>query len=198
MWTEFETTPWDHDDPVAARGQRVMHALRRFELSEAAMRERSANAMRVNENELLALRFVIRKQRDGEHVTPTDVAHYLGIKSAGVTILIDHLERAGHLQRRPHPTDRRSLVLEATPEASSRIREIFGGMYDTMMGVARQVEEAEAEKIVAFLDGLATALDGFAADGEPTPRRHTAAAVDADAAAQASAEPAGDAHALAS
>jgi DNA-binding MarR family transcriptional regulator len=181
MWTEIETTPWDHDDPIAVRGQRVMHALRRFESSEAGMRERSAQTMRVNENELLALRFVIRKQRDGEPVTPTDIAHYLGIKSAAVTIMIDHLERAGHLQRRPHPTDRRSLVLEATEEASNRIGEIFGAVYDTMMGVARQLGEAEAEKIVSFLDDLATALDGFVADGEPTPRRHTAAAVEAEA-----------------
>ncbi|MCX6501533.1 MAG: MarR family transcriptional regulator [Microbacterium sp.] len=162
-----------------------MHALRRFEVAEAAMRERSAQTMQVSENELLALRYVIRRQRDGEPVTPTDIAHYLGTKSAAVTIMIDHLERAGHLQRRPHPTDRRSLVLEATETASARIDEIFGAMYDTMMGVARQLEGQEADRIMEFLDGLATSLDGFVADGEPTPRRHTAEAVDADAAAEA-------------
>ena len=203
MWTEIETTPWDHSDPVAARGQRVMHALRRFELAEAAMRERSARTMQVTETELLALRHVIRMQRDGVPVTPTDVAHYLHTKSAAVTIMVDHLEGAGHVVRKPHPRDRRSLVLEATPEAQERISEIFGAMYDTMMGVARSLDEAEAARTVRFLDDLADALDAFVADGQPRPRLHTAEVIgaertsDDDDAADADTD-AGSGHALAS
>jgi len=177
MWTEIETTPWDHNDPVAVRGQRVMQALRRFEAAEAGMRERSARAMHVTENELLALRYVIRKQREGVPVKPTDVSHYLQIKTAAVTIMIDHLERAGHLVRMPHPSDRRSIVLQATPEAQARIEDIFGAVYHTMMGVARQLGEEDADHIVRFLDDVSTSLDGFVADQEPTLRRHTAEAL---------------------
>ena len=119
--------------------------------------------MAVTEAELSALRYVIRQQGEGHPVTPTDVAHYLGVKSAAVTLVVDHLERAGHLDRRPHPTDRRSLTLVATDDAVARVDEMFGAVYETMIGVARRLDEASAARIEAYLGDLATALDSFAA-----------------------------------
>ncbi|MFT4212596.1 MAG: MarR family transcriptional regulator [Microbacterium sp.] len=162
MWSEFEATPWDHADRDLARGQRVMRALRRFELAELAMRDRCAAAMNVSEGELLALRHVIRRQREQLPTTPTDIAHHLEVKPAAVTGVIDHLERAGHLVRGPHPSDRRSTVLTAVPAAAARIDEIYGAVYRTMMDVAAGLDDAEAERTEALLNALADAIDGFA------------------------------------
>lgn len=162
MWTELESTPWDHDDRDLARGQRALGALRRFQLAESALRERSAALLQVSEPELQALRHVVRRQREGQTTTPTDIAHYLDVKPAAVTLVIDHLERAGHLERRPHPSDRRSVVLEAKDAAQQRIDEIYGALFGTMMAVAERLDDAEAERTASFLDDLADALDGLA------------------------------------
>ncbi|WP_460772605.1 MarR family winged helix-turn-helix transcriptional regulator [Microbacterium sp. GXF7504] len=202
MWTEIETTPWDESDPAAVRAHRVLHALRRFEAAEAAMRARSARAMNVTENDLQALRYVIRRQRAGEYVTPTDVAQHLQTKSAAVTIMVDHLERAGHLVRLPHPKDRRSLVLEATPEAIERIDDIYGGVSDTAIGVAERFDEGAAGRVVAFLDDLSDALDHFVADSATVPQRQFTEARteprDASRSDDGDAGKAGTGHALAS
>ena len=162
MWTEIETRNEHTQSPAASRGLRVMDALHRFQLAEAGLRTRSARLIGVSETEILALRFVVRKQEHGEPVTPTDLATYLAVRSTAVTLVVDHLESAGHLVRQPHPSDRRSLVLIATDPAVSRVREMFGSVYDTMMTVAGQLEDADADRIEVFLSSLTATLDSFA------------------------------------
>lgn len=46
--------------------------------------------------------------------TPTGIARNLGVSTASATELLDKLERAGHVRRRAHPTDRRKLLVELT------------------------------------------------------------------------------------
>jgi len=45
---------------------------------------------------------------------PHEIAERLIISRATVTGLIDSLERQGYVQRRPHPSDRRMLLVEVT------------------------------------------------------------------------------------
>ena len=52
---------------------------------------------------------------DGESpLSPHKIAERLIISRATVTGLIDSLERQGYVQRRPHPSDRRMLLVEVT------------------------------------------------------------------------------------
>ncbi len=44
---------------------------------------------------------------------------------ANITVVVDHLERAGLVLRAPHPTDRRMVRVELTPEGRKLITEIF-------------------------------------------------------------------------
>lgn len=162
MWTEIETRTEHARSAAASRGLRVMDALHRFQLAEAGLRSRSARLMGVTETEILALRFVVRRNEHGQSVTPTDLATYLGVRSTAVTLVVDHLESAGHLVRQPHPSDRRSLVLVATDAAASRVREMFGPVYDTMMTVAGQLADTDADRVEGFLSALAATLDSFA------------------------------------
>jgi DNA-binding MarR family transcriptional regulator len=45
-----------------------------------------------------------------------DIAAELGITTGGVSKLVDRIEANGHCRRRPNPEDRRSSLLELTPE----------------------------------------------------------------------------------
>src|ERR687895_840996 len=42
-------------------------------------------------------------------LTPTELGRRLSLSSGAITALVDRLERTGHVERRPHPPDRRSL-----------------------------------------------------------------------------------------
>ena len=47
-------------------------------------------------------------------VSPNNIADRLIISRASVTSLLDSLEKRGFLTRKPHPTDRRKLLVELT------------------------------------------------------------------------------------
>ncbi|WP_139983461.1 MarR family winged helix-turn-helix transcriptional regulator [Nocardioides litoris] len=49
--------------------------------------------------------------------TQQAVAAALGVSARHVSGLVDVLEQHGYLTRRPHPTDRRAVVVALTPEA---------------------------------------------------------------------------------
>lgn len=60
-------------------------------------------------------------------LSPHKIAERLIISRATVTGLIDSLERQGYVQRRPHPSDRRMLLVEVTEtgrEVANRFRPI--------------------------------------------------------------------------
>jgi DNA-binding MarR family transcriptional regulator len=150
---------WDHDEDLA-RGRRVLQALRAYQAAQRAMRRRTRAAMEMGENDMLVLRFVIRAERDGRSVTAADIARYLGIATASATALVDRLENSGHLIRRPHPTDRRRILITHTPEADEQLRATLGDMHARMMAATRGLTDGEAETVVAFLERMQNAVTG--------------------------------------
>jgi DNA-binding MarR family transcriptional regulator len=61
-------------------------------------------------------------------LAPTDLARLLGFTTGGVTTVLDRLERAGYIRRRPAAADRRRLVVEATAATAARDAEVFGDL----------------------------------------------------------------------
>lgn len=59
---------------------------------------------------------VLKRVGDEGSITPGELARIVGTAPGALTRLIDRLERAGFLQRVPHPSDRRSLLLELAPQ----------------------------------------------------------------------------------
>ena len=58
-----------------------------------------------------------------------ELAAMLGIDRPNATVLVDELEAQGLVRRRPHATDRRAKMVEATPKGKSlarRANEILG------------------------------------------------------------------------
>lgn len=58
-------------------------------------------------------------------LAPSALARRLGITTGGLTSVLDRLERAGYVQRRGDPDDRRRQVVEPTAAAALRGREVF-------------------------------------------------------------------------
>lgn len=157
-----------YDESDQERGRRVLEAMRAYRAADAAMRRRTQEAMGMGENDLLALRYLIRAQQQGKDVAPKELAQYLGISSASITALLDRLERSGHVRREPSPFDRRGLIVVPTPATDAEVRETLGDMHSTMIEVASTLEPEVAMKMVDFLDRLREAVDTIyaPADGE--------------------------------
>lgn len=137
----------------------VLNLLRRYRAAEARMRARTRASMEMGETDLLALRVMLGAQRRGELVRQRDLARILSITSASVTVLVDRLERSGHVERRPHPTDRRSTVVVATRATDDEVRETLGAMHARMIDVVDDLSAAELEVVARFLSGMAAAVE---------------------------------------
>jgi DNA-binding MarR family transcriptional regulator len=136
----------------------VLQALRRYRTAETRMRARTRQEMRMGENDLLAVRHVIRGRQTGRYISPKDLADLLDISSASTTTLIDRLEKSGHIERRPHPSDRRALILMPTESADARVREALAHSHERMLAVAQELTPDERRVIVAFLDAMSGAV----------------------------------------
>jgi DNA-binding MarR family transcriptional regulator len=58
-----------------------------------------------------------------------DIAAELGITTGGTSKLVDRIEASGYCRRLPNPADRRSSLLELTPEGQRMLAEA-GGAFD--------------------------------------------------------------------
>jgi DNA-binding MarR family transcriptional regulator len=149
---------WYGEDLEARTGVDALNALRRYRVAEAAMRRRTRTAMRLNETDMTALRFIVNAERDSRDVSPKDLALHLGISSASTTVLVDRLVASGHISRTKHPRDGRAVVLATTPATHADMRETFGDMHSRMMAVARRLDAHEALIVTSFLDQMRTAV----------------------------------------
>jgi DNA-binding MarR family transcriptional regulator len=62
---------------------------------------------------------------DPEPLTPTAIGERTLIAKTSVTSVLDSLERLGLAQRRPHPTSRRSILVELTPQGRATCAEVL-------------------------------------------------------------------------
>lgn len=146
----------------------VLNLLRRYRSADHEMRRRTRDSMGMGETDLLALRYVLRAEREGEVLTPGMLARRLGISTASTTVLIDRLERSGHLARRPHPSDRRSLVVVSTTDSDSEVRQTLGRMHRGMIDVADSLDPNELVAVARFLTGMIEAVELADVDGHAT------------------------------
>lgn len=86
--------------------------------------------------------------RQGER-TLNDLAAQLYLDKSTASRVVDALERKGYVTRRPHPEDRRALLLEATAagrELEGKIRDsILAEERELIAGFAPEVRQAMAQ-----------------------------------------------------
>jgi DNA-binding MarR family transcriptional regulator len=153
---EAPSSYWYDDSDAEPRS--LLEALRSFRHADEAMRLRASRDMDMNLTDLRALRHVIARTQREDPVTPRGLATYLGISTASTTKLLDRLSASGHLERRPHPGDRRSVVVVATDEAHHEVRERLTRMHARMLAIAEAVPVASRDAVREFLLAMAAEL----------------------------------------
>jgi DNA-binding MarR family transcriptional regulator len=150
----------------------VLQAFRVYRAAEVAMRRRTRESMAMGENELLVLRYLLRASGEGRSVSPSELTRYLGVSTASTTAIIDRLEKSGHVNRLPHPSDRRSILVVATKESDAEVRATLGDMHERMMSAVIDLSPEESAVVVAALTRLQEAVDQVDRhpdDDAPTP-----------------------------
>lgn len=145
----------DQDDPVRS----ALLALRSLGDALDRMHSEIGDGMAMNLTDLRALRMMVEWERRGEDVSPHDLARHLRISTASTSKMIDRLSAAGHVERRPHPTDRRARVVVLTQHSRSTFYRHFGGHLGSMREIAADYDADQLRVIAEFFSRMATALD---------------------------------------
>lgn len=104
----------------------------------------------VNETDRRALEIILLE--DEKSTTPGRLAERLGLTSAGVTIMLNRLEKQGYIARSLHPTDRRRVIVMATELAAHRVQELVVPMIvESYKMLLNYYDTAELETIADFL-----------------------------------------------
>ncbi len=75
----------------------------------------------------------------------TELVRVFGLSASTLTGMLDRMESAGQLARRPNPADRRSFLIEATPAGQATARELN----EVLVGFEAEVRERVGEDEIA-------------------------------------------------
>lgn len=132
----------------------VLDAMRAWREAERRTSEASQRYMKLGATDMRALRMLIAAQHQRFAVTPSALAGHLGISTASTTKMLDRLERGGHIVRRPHPDDRRSLVIEVTEETRDAARATVGREHARRFDVIAALSPAHRRIVADFFDAM--------------------------------------------
>lgn len=143
---------------------RLMNSLARLREAERTLSEASRRFMKLSEQDMRALHYLIAAKRQGAVVTPKMLSAHMAMSAASVTKLINRLEREGHVIRKLHPSDRRAYAIEITAETARSARETVGRSQSRRIYAAAQLNSSERDAVIRFLDGMADELSLSKAD----------------------------------
>ncbi|SDT72386.1 MarR family winged helix-turn-helix transcriptional regulator [Actinoplanes derwentensis] len=86
------------------------------------------------------------------------LAPALGVGVTALTGIVDRLERAGYVQRRPDPADRRRTLLVADPAKRPDLGGIFADLTAAMGEFTSRYDEAQLAVITDYLDNTIRVL----------------------------------------
>lgn len=114
----------------------------------ASYRHRTAVARRlgISESELVALTYLAEGG-----LTPGELGRRLQLTSGGMTSLLQRLRRGGHIERRAHPSDRRSVVVSATQDVLDRIAELYAPLVAELDDLTAELSGHDREIVHRYL-----------------------------------------------
>jgi DNA-binding MarR family transcriptional regulator len=103
----------------------------------------------------------------GEPLPGHVIAERLLVSSASMTSLVDTLERRGLVERRPHPTDRRKVLIHLTPDAQRVVDQQLPAIHAVIAQAISTLAESDREHLLTSLTTIRARLSLIA--GQPLP-----------------------------
>ena len=155
-WADRHVARWrDHwidvafDDEVEAIIVRIDRIVRYFRKTK----QEAVAAAGLHDSEYDTLHHLMIRDTPGL-ANPSDLAEDLGISNAGMTGRLDSLEKAGYLQRRTPPEDRRRVHVEVTKagvEVWRRAMGLRGRAEEDLIGELSAEERSELAQLLKRL-----------------------------------------------
>lgn len=149
MPTPPPTTPLPSDDPRSLRiaSDTVGQQLQQIAILTRQAADHLGSALGINQTDMAALEHLIS---DGP-LPPTELAARLSITTAGITQVLDRLERAGHVVRERQLTDKRRVLVQPVPASVALAYRHIAPMLTDLGTVLAALEGEQRAVVEAFL-----------------------------------------------
>jgi MarR family transcriptional regulator for hemolysin len=110
-----------------------------------------------------------------EGMTQAALAESLEIQPITLTRLVDRMEKAGWVERRTHPLDRRAVQLYLGPRSQPILDEMHARAAETLGDATRGIAVSALKELLGTLEEIKknlVAADGAAAHAQSTGARH--------------------------
>ncbi|GMA30810.1 MarR family winged helix-turn-helix transcriptional regulator [Litorihabitans aurantiacus] len=119
---------------------------------ESGVRSHLAGAAGLSETEVHALEHLARAP-----IGPAEIARLLDVSTAASTGIVDRLEARGHVERRPHVSDRRRTEVVLTASARREVVSHLGEMFGALARLDASLSDSERAVVVRYLRGAVEA-----------------------------------------
>lgn len=134
----------------------IIDALRRYGTDSSRLGHAFAELHQLQPADLRALVAIMSAEGNGAPLTAGQLREHLGLSSGGASLVIDRLERAGHIRRaRDHPADNRVVHLRYTDQGRATGLAFFGSLGDRAHAIMNQFSDQDLQVIAAFITAMA-------------------------------------------
>ena len=123
--------------------QRALMAVRDYGVNLTQFRNAMSEWARINPTDMECLRLLFIKGI----ATPSELARHTGLTSGATTAMLDRLEKAGLIERRPNPDDRRGTLIAPVKSSSEKVASWFESARKAQDELISSYSESELEII---------------------------------------------------
>src|SRR5215831_13276659 len=124
----------------------VIRGAREYSIGTVLFHQTVGQLLGVNVTDMKCLDIITLKGS----ASPKELAEHTGLSTGATTAMIDRLENAGLVVRRPHPTDRRGTIVVLSKEAIRKLPAMFTSLAKAMDALVSTYSEKELKVLADF------------------------------------------------
>lgn len=141
--------------PKTTSKKRALAAVREYGVRLTLFRDAMSEWAGLHTTDLECLRLLFAQGV----ATPSALARHTGLTSGATTALVDRLERAGLVERRPNPDDRRGTLITPAASARARVAAWFSSARDAQDALLSRYSARELELVADVFERFAALWD---------------------------------------
>jgi DNA-binding MarR family transcriptional regulator len=126
--------------------QELVIAMREYGISNTLFRNVIASSLGLNVTDMECLGLLFHKGI----ATPTELANHTGLSTGSTTAMLDRLEKAKLITRKPNPNDRRGLLISVNKDGSKKVAPLFMGARNAQDKLVASYTVNDLEKLIDF------------------------------------------------
>ena len=135
--------------------KRALMAVRDYGVNLTQFRNAMSERVGLNVSDMECLRLLFQKGI----ATPSELARHTGLTSGATTAMLDRLEKAGFIERRPNPDDRRGTLITPAKSSAEKAASWFESARKAQAELISSYSESELEIIADAFERFAKLWD---------------------------------------